>query len=482
MITRVVLALDDGPRREELQGLLARPDVIVESVGKQRRLWERIGRQNADLIVVSRSLIPEPAFDTMQLLQNLPDSPGVVVLSGSDDPSEQAGLLAAGCDVVLHTGLSAREVRDALAVVLEKRREQREHELLARRTLAEPRLTDFVSSSLAMQTFMNVARRVVHTEVSLLILGETGVGKERLARAIHAESVRSKGPFVAVNCGALPEALLESELFGHEEGAFTGASRARRGWFELAHGGTIFLDEIGEMPLHLQVKLLRVLQEHAIQRVGSEKAITVDVRVMAATNRELEEEVGARRFRRDLYYRLGVVTLTIPPLRERREDIPELADSYIDYYSSRIGRSVTGIAPAALEALTGYSWPGNVRELINVIERAMLLCEGEEITLRDLPVSISGVGQGGVPGLVLHPGVETSDAIPQDWLEMPLSEVRRQVVDRFERAYLAGLLEATGGRIGETARRAGMRARSLYDKMKRHGLHKEDFRKKPALP
>jgi transcriptional regulator with PAS, ATPase and Fis domain len=214
------------------------------------------------------------------------------------------------------------------------------------------------------------------------------VGKERLARAIHAESRRSKGPFVAVNCAALSESLLESEPFGHEEGAFTGATRSHRGCFEIAHKGVIFLDEIGELPNHLQVKLLRALQDREITRVGSEQSFQVDVRMMAATNRDPREEVKTKRLREDLYYRLNVVTLTIPPLRQRSEDIPDIVASYLPWLRPRVGRDVTSIAPEALEALAHYSWPGNVRELINVIERAMLLCEGEQIRLADLPDTI----------------------------------------------------------------------------------------------
>ena len=478
MITRVVLVVEDRRVRQKLRRLLEQPDVLVEAVSKRTGLWEQIAKETADLVVVSEPLMPKPAADTVRLLQGLPDSPAVAVMSARDDAQEQAELLAIGCDAVLYTGLPLGTLRDALHALLEKRRDLMDRTLSTRRAVAEPRLTDFVSSSVAMQRFMSVARRVVRTDTSLLILGETGVGKERLARAIHAESSRSEGPFVAVNCGALPEALLESELFGHEEGAFTGATRSRRGWFELAHGGTIFLDEIGEMPLHLQVKLLRVLQEHEIQRVGSEKAITVNVRVMAATNRDLEDEVQVGAVRRDLFYRLSVVTLTVPPLRERREDIPELVDSYIGYYSARIGRSVSGIASAALEALSRYAWPGNVRELMNVVERAMLLCDGEEITLRDLPATISGVRRERMLETMLQPDVEARDAVSDEWVERPLAEVRAELLERFERAYLTKLLEATGGRIGETARRAGIQPRSLYDKMKRHGLRKEDFRRR----
>ncbi|HUV38769.1 MAG TPA: sigma-54 dependent transcriptional regulator [Planctomycetota bacterium] len=480
MLSRLVLAIEDAELRSRLRTAAGRPDVMTESVRGTEHLFERIARKTADLVLVSRSLIPSPPFDTLRLLSGIPDAPAVVVLQSRANAEEEAGFIAAGCDAVLPTDLAVEKIAEVLRAILDKRRELTQRGLKEVASFAQPRLSDFVSASQPMQAFMSVVERVVSSDVSLLILGETGVGKERLARAIHAESPRAQGPFIAVNCGALPESLLESELFGHEEGAFTGATRARRGWFELAHGGTIFLDEVGEMPLHLQVKLLRVLQEHEIQRVGSERPIRADVRVFAATNRDLEEDVRTGKFRRDLFYRLSVVTLTLPPLRERQPDIPELVDSYIAYLRPRVGRPVTGITSEALDALTRYGWPGNVRELINVIERAMLLCEGDEITPQDLPAAIRGHATPSGTALLLETAPGTPGTIAETWLKRPLAEVRHDVLQRFERAYLAGLLKSTGGRVGETARRAGIRPRSLYDKMKSLGLRKEDFRTRPA--
>ncbi|MCU0663820.1 MAG: sigma-54 dependent transcriptional regulator, partial [Myxococcota bacterium] len=296
-------------------------------------------------------------------------------------------------------------------------------------------------------------------------------------RAIHAESPRSSGPFIAVNCGALPESLLESELFGHEEGAFTGASRSRRGWFELAHRGTIFLDEIGEMPPHVQVRLLRVLQDQEVQRIGAEASIKVNVRVMAATNRDLLAEVESGRFRRDLYYRLSVVTLSVPPLSQRPEDIRDMALWYVEALRPRVGRSVDSISEEALEALAEYTWPGNVRELINVIERAMLLCAEDEITLSDLPDTIRGARPDAFPmPLVLAPDADDDGMTPL--IAEPLAEAKRKAIDAFERAYLTLLLRFNEGRIGKTAAKAGITSRALYEKMRHHGLRKEDFKPK----
>ncbi|MGB2821349.1 MAG: sigma-54 dependent transcriptional regulator [Phycisphaerae bacterium] len=477
MLLRVILAIDDAGVRRRLRRLLANADdVVVESIRGSQHVWERSARRSGDVIIATESMVPEPLEDSFALVKGLPEPRSVVVMCGTEDADRHARLLAAGCDMVLFSGLAEESLAQVLGAVLGKHAQLAQRIRPARPVLAEPRLSDFVSESPSMQVFMQTVRRVVRSDSSLLILGETGVGKERLAQAIHAEGPRSSGPFLAVNCGALPESLLESELFGHEEGAFTGATRSRRGAFEMAHGGTIFLDEIAELALHLQVKLLRVLQEHEIRRVGAEKAFNVDVRVMAASNRDLEQEVAAGQFRRDLFYRLSVVSLTVPPLRERVEDIPSLVESYIAYLGLRIGREVYGIGQPAVDSLCAYSWPGNVRELINVVERAMLLCDGEEITLDDLPASISGDLATSTSAGASAAAPQSEEAVPAEWLERTLPEIRAAMVQDLERSYLAAVLRQAGGRIGEAAERAGIEARSLYEKMKRYGMRKEDFR------
>jgi transcriptional regulator with PAS, ATPase and Fis domain len=296
------------------------------------------------------------------------------------------------------------------------------------------------------------------------------VGKEHLAKAIHEESPRSMGPFVAVNTAALPEQLLESELFGHEHGAFTGAIRTRKGAFELSHGGTIYLDEIGDMPKHLQVKLLRVLQDYEVKPIGGEKPILVDVRAIASTNHDLEEEVELGNFRKDLYYRLSVVTLKIPPLRQRKEDIPVMARRFLNLYRHEIGREIDRLSEPVLEALSTYQWPGNVRELMNVIERAMLLCKTNEITMDDLPDVFKNKGK------LVGQSFSTGNALPEDWTEKPLREIQKQVFDSIEKMYLEMVLKKTRGRIAQTAQIAGIHPRGLYNKMKRYGLRKEDFK------
>lgn len=480
MLMRVVIVADELTLEKKLSKLLTKSDSVVEVISGQGQFLKKVSRKTCDLIVVSGSLVADDPFKKVSTLRQLSDTPSIVILSEEENEEERAQLIAAGCETVLNPTLSSRKLGDALSAVLDRRRRADHSTLTVRPRLGKPEISDFVASSPAMQKFVRVLPRVARSNSSVLILGETGVGKERLAHVLHAASPRSEGPFIVINCGALPESLLESELFGHEQGAFTGATRSRRGCFELAHQGTIFLDEIGEMPIHLQVKLLRVLENREIWRVGSEKSIPVDVRIMAATNHDLEAEVQARQFRRDLYYRLNVVSLTIPPLRERLEDIPELVDSYINFLGPRIGCEVSGITREALDMFCKYSWPGNVRELINVIERGMLLCENGTITCEDLPETISGKAALHVISALPHEQPPEDNILPKEWLQKPFKKARKDVLERFECSYLTSLLYSTAGRVGRAAKRAGMDPRTLFTKMKQYGLSKEDFRSQVA--
>jgi DNA-binding NtrC family response regulator len=421
--------------------------------------------------VINERLLPEPPESGISILNNLPESPVTVVLSEGESAVEQAQLVASGADVVLYRYLPEDRLAEAIEATLESRRQFLKKDRYDRMGRIKPKISDFVSESQVMRIFMEEVRQVIPSDSLLLVLGETGVGKEHLAKAIHAESPRSAGPFVAVNVAALPEQLLESELFGHEQGAFTGAIRSRRGAFELAHGGTIFLDEIGELPLHLQSKLLRVLQDFEVRPVGGEKPVWVDVRVVAATNQDLEQAVESGGFRKDLYYRLSVVTLTLPPLKQRREDIPVLARRFVDLSHDRSGHEVNGLSDRALRALGRYDWPGNIRELKNVVERAILLTKSQKISMADLPH-------------VFHDdAVRADEIVPgqevrlEAWRNRTLPEVRREVLERVERIYIEMVLRETRGRVGRAAEIAGIHPRGLYDKMKRLGLRKEDFKR-----
>ena len=470
---RTLLAIRPSGLARRVDGLVDARDASLFTASGLDEVWQILRREDIDLLLASETLIGSPIEPWMAAVRALPDAPDVVMLVEHEDPSARAALLAAGCIAVLNVRLADRELRNALRTLLRRLAHDASERMAARRTLAPHGLDEIVSASPPMAELVSMARQVATADSSILILGETGVGKERLARAIHYASVRASGPFVPVNCGAIPEGLLESELFGHEQGAFTGAVRARRGPFELAHRGTLLLDEIGELPLHLQVKLLRVLEDRRVQRLGSERSEQVDVRIVAATSRDLDGEVTARRFRADLYYRLAVVTLSIPPLRARKEDVPPLVAHYLRQFTRVLGKPIEGIDDDALAALTRHAWPGNVRELINVLERAVLLAKGPTITSADLPRSISGRAA---------PASRDGEAaaVPAEDLALPIQVARRKAVERFERTYLTTLLRRTGGRVGESAHLAGISERSLYTLMRRAHLRKEEFRRTPG--
>ncbi|HEX9638515.1 MAG TPA: sigma-54 dependent transcriptional regulator [Acidobacteriota bacterium] len=482
MILRVLVGVDSAPFRRRLLRILKDLGTDPLVAAGDGELWERLTREDLDLVLLDQKWLPEPAEKLIASIRTLPQQPEMIAFYGREEPELRARLLAAGCLAVLLQDLTSASLRDTLKTLLDSRRETATLRLRADRPEERYGLADLFHASPAMERLLAVARKVVRSDSALLILGETGVGKGRLARAIHQEGARAVGPFLAISCGALPESLLESELFGHEEGAFTGATRARRGYFELAHGGTIFLDEIGELPLHLQVKLLQVLEDHRLLRVGGERHIPVDVRIMAATHRDLEAELKAGRFRADLFYRLAVVTISIPPLRERHEDIPLLVQRYLELFRQRQGHKVAALTRAALRALEAYDWPGNVRELMNVMERAVLLCQGSEIDLADLPAAI-GAGAAAVPERgAAAASSATSFAIAPAMLSKSLRQLRAELNAELERAYVAAQLEATRGQLGETARRCGLNPRSLYEMMKRHGLRKEAFKQVIQAP
>lgn len=305
-----------------------------------------------------------------------------------------------------------------------------------------------IGKSAPMQALWEMIVHIAPTEATVLISGESGTGKELVAAALHHKSHRSKGPFVKVNCAALAETLLESELFGHERGAFTGADRRREGRFVQSHGGTLFLDEIGETSPGIQAKLLRVLQEHELQRVGGQETIRVDVRILAATNRDLEEEVAAGRFREDLYYRLNVVELEVPPLRERQGDIPLLANYFFRSFAEKNGRSVNGITPECMDVLNRYPWPGNVRELEHSIERGVILMRGDYLDLSALPVAI------------------------QRWAGMNASKEAEEpsTLKEAEKILILKTLEETGGNRSEAARRLQITRKTLLNKIKSYNI------------
>ena len=333
-----------------------------------------------------------------------------------------------------------------------------------------PQSLDFTSMTRS-QTMRDVYRKVqmvAPTRTTVLLTGETGTGKSYLAKLIHQLSTRCNRQFISVHCGALPESLIESELFGHEKGAFTGAARTRKGKFELADGGTIFLDEIGTITPSAQIKLLHILQEKAFERVGGEKLIPCDVRIIAATNEDPAVLCEQGKFRWDLFYRLNVFPIEVPPLRRRVEDILPLANEFIANFRRDAGRNITSVAPRAARALQEYSWPGNVRELENIVERACILEETDQIQAESLPLEL----------LTLRPETQTDSPTRSDTL-MPLHAARAAAIEEFERRYLWALLQSCNGSIKKSADTAGITTRQLHKLMTRHRLDKKSFRPRP---
>ncbi len=328
----------------------------------------------------------------------------------------------------------------------------------------EPFFENMVGGSLAMRELFGLLARVAPTELTVMVTGETGTGKELVSRAVHNRSKRSKKPFVVFDCGAVSESLVESELFGHERGAFTGAVASRPGVFELSHKGTVFLDEIGELPIELQPKLLRVLEQREVRRVGSGQLRQVDVRVIAATNRNLRDEVAAGRFREDLYYRLAVVELALPPMRQRLEDIPLLVHHILRHCSHNTG--VQDVSEEVMAIFESYHWPGNVRELRNVVERALPFCESSIITLGTLPEALRVASRSPAPSAPatdygLDPGFVS---------DVPFKDAKDQIIEAFERQYLVDLIERHDGNISRAARAAHMDRKSISRLLKKHDI------------
>lgn len=343
-------------------------------------------------------------------------------------------------------------LRHTLRQAIEHSRLSVENRELRRQLSEAAARPGILGRSPAMLAMQETIATVAPTEATVLITGESGTGKELVARALHSGSARADKPMVTVNCAALAENLLESELFGHEKGSFTGADRRREGRFVQANGGTLFLDEIGEMPLPLQAKLLRALQEGEVQRVGSDAPLTVDVRVLAATNRDLREEVARRRFREDLYFRLNVISLEVPPLRDRGEDIPVLAAHFLERFAGRNRKSIRGFSPQAVDSLLRYAWPGNVRELENAVERAVILCNGDLITRRELPAAI------------------TEAASPEEASSAAVGALAGLPLDELERRAIGETLRCTGDNKSEAARQLGITRATLHNKLRKYGL------------
>ena len=395
MTERILIVDDDDALRESLEMILASEGYLVSTAEHGEAALARVDELPIDVVLCDVRMPGLDGFELLpQIARKLPGVPIVMMSAyGTADLAIEAMKLGA-YDYVAKP-FQPSEVLLTLRKARERERLRRNNEQLKRDVTRAVGDRPIIAASSVMIELLEMVERTAAFKTTALLVGESGTGKEVMARAIHSQSPRRNEPFVAVNCGAIPEHLLESELFGHAKGAFTGASRARRGLFSEADGGTFFLDEVAELPLSLQVKLLRVLQEEEVRPVGDNKSVAIDVRVIAATSRNLEAAIAEGTFRKDLFYRLNVMQLAIPSLRDRREDISLLCDHFLAHFRESLGKPVRSIADDALERLINYSWPGNVRELQNVIERSVILTDGDRIGLSHLPTNIVEAAAGG---------------------------------------------------------------------------------------
>ncbi|WP_298437030.1 sigma-54 dependent transcriptional regulator [Geobacter sp.] len=442
---RILLVEDDETFRAFLQTILEDDGHEVRTAGDGTRGLRLLRSETFDLVISDLKMPGKSGLELFRETRNDPAPPRFIFLTAFGKVEEAVAAMKEGAVDFLTKPLADPDTLLVLVHrVIESQGTAREYRSLKEAEAAGLPPEELVFAGRAMNEVRQLVHDVAATTATVLIYGESGTGKELVARTVHLLSQRGKAGFIPLNCAAIPEHLLESELFGHEKGAFTGAVQARQGKFELARGGTIFLDEIGEMPLALQAKLLRVLQERVFERVGGNREIRADVRVVAATNRNLQEEVAQRRFREDLYYRLNVFPIHLPPLRERRDAIPPLADFFLTRFSHHLGKEPRGIDAGARRALEEYPWPGNVRELQNVMERAIILATGL-IRLDHLPAELGR-----------REGREQRQS--------------RDVLKATERELIIKALQKHGGNRRLTAEELGMSRRTLQYKLKEHGL------------
>ncbi len=443
-----ILVVDDEPAQRELvAGFLQKQGCEVALAGDGHEALARFKAEPFDLVLTDQRMPGLSGLELLAALRRVTPEVAVIVMTAYGTIETAVAAIKAGAADYLPKPLNLDELLHRIRAVRERERLLAENRELRLALSERHRVEGIIGESGRMQEVLSLVHRVAGSDATVLIQGESGTGKELIAKAIHYASPRASGPLVKVNCAALPESLLESELFGHEKGAFTGALASRQGRFELAHGGTLFLDEIGDLPLHLQVKLLRVLQEREFERVGSSRPITADVRLIAATHRDLAAGVKAGQFRDDLYYRLNVVTIVIPPLRERREDIPPLIDHFVRKFAEANRKPIAGMTPAARELLLRYDYPGNVRELENLIERAVVLTRDDVIGPADLPVTLQDV---------------TTE----------LAEPARltAAVEALERRLIRKALDESDGVQTRAAETLGISERVLRYKLKKYGL------------
>ena len=463
MARATILIIDDEPDMvANCVRALERADHRCLGTTDPRRALEMLQGERPDVLLTDLKM---PDVDGMVLLRRaheLDPALPVIVITAFATIESAVSAIREGAFDYLPKNFSVEQLRMSVERALRHRGLQVENRNLRGQLQETLGFESIIGTSPAIRQVFELVKKAARSEANILVLGESGTGKELIARAIHANSPRAGQPFVPVDCASLPEQLLESELFGHEKGAFTGAAGRKHGLMETAHRGTLFLDEIGELPPGLQVKMLRALQERQIRRVGGTSFVDVDVRLVSATNRDLRDPGAARQFREELYYRINVIAITLPPLRERAGDVELLAHAFLKRYGQ--GR-ITGIDEPAMQALEAYAWPGNVRELQNVVERACALADGAIVTRRDLPDHVLAPSAAAAP----VPRSLADGAVGAD-LDLPLKDARERWLQMLEASYLRTVLERHGGNISAAAKTAGIDRKTFHRLVNKHHL------------
>lgn len=464
-----ILIVDDEPAaRFGIRRALEGPEIQVFEAGSAEEARRLIRLHRPGVMLADINMPHEDGIALLHSLEQDPHPPLTIMVTAYGAAKVAVEAMKAGAYDYIIKPFEIDELRLAVQRALERIALEEENRELKKQVLSDGHFGGMIGKSPSMLRVFEIAEKLAATDVTVLIQGESGTGKEVLAREIHERSPRAAGPFVAVNCAALPETLIESELFGYEKGAFTGASRERAGRFEQAHRGTLFLDEIGDMNPVTQAKVLRALEARTVERLGGNRAVPVDVRILSATHKDIAAEVAAGRFREDLFFRLKVVIVEIPPLRLRSQDLPLLIQSFLEIYASRHQRPGMSLATDTLDRLHRYSWPGNVRELRNVIEGCVVLGRSSTIQVQDLPPEIRELpsrSEMGPEGRSLL-GEEDPGRPSDSWLSLPYREARK----RFESNYIAARLRANGGNVSRTAAQIGLHRQSLHQKLRELGI------------
>ena len=455
---RILIADDEDVIRFVLHEALEKEGYEIEEASHGEEAVLKARNISFDLIVLDVKMPRMDGIEALKEIQKIDPGIPVVMITAYGNSKIAMQAVREGAYDYFNKPFDVNEIRIVVKRALEKRRLQNQIDRLESQLLQEYRFDRIIGTSPKIQEVFALINKVVTNDVTVLIGGESGTGKELVAQAVHYHSYRSKKPFVKVSCVAIPETLLESEMFGHERGAFTGAHQTKLGKFELAQAGTLFLDEIGDMPLSLQAKLLRVIQERELERIGGTKTVKVDIRLIASTNRNLAEAVKAQTFREDLYFRINVLPIYLPPLRERVDDIPLLVQHFIKYFNQKIGKNVKRISDEVMKILMDYSWPGNVRELENVIQRAIILSSGDVIAPDLLPPNLHGI-----------PPIPDLSHIAEDF-SIPMLERIQIVTDKIEEKMIRAALQKANLRRRETADLLGISRKSLHNKMQKYDL------------